>query len=163
METAGTPGSVTQAGRGRNMPAITAADIAQYHTDGYVIVRGALTTDEAARAAALTRADPALAVKTAESQDIDGGSTELESSGVVRNHNFVDPDDYTQEHGLEKPLDTVLAHAAFAPRGDVVSAWAASSRLTGPICEIWGGEVNHYYSILMRKDPGTGGWAWHQE
>ena len=57
---------------------------------------------------------------------------------------------------------TVLSHASFSPREDVVSAWAASKRLTQPLEAIWGGPIRHYYSILMRKDPGTGGWQWHQ-
>ena len=55
-----------------------------------------------------------------------------------------------------------LVDAAFSPADDVVSSWAASCRLVEPIMAIWGGPVRHYYSILMRKEPGTGGWAWHQ-
>jgi ectoine hydroxylase-related dioxygenase (phytanoyl-CoA dioxygenase family) len=144
------------------MVAATAADVAAYHRDGYVILRGALTSDEAARADRLTRADPALAATgVIEAAQIDGGSTE--ASGEHTNKNFDgDVAAYRAEHGTE-PLETVLQHAAFNPTADAVSAWGSSRRLTDPISQIWGGPVRHYYSILMPKDPGTGGWQWHQD
>ena len=123
------------------MGRVTQADVDAYHRDGYVIIRSLLSAEEAERAARLTRLEPALAEPK-------------------RNRNFVANDGAGSGAGA---VETLLAKADFHPEHDVVSAWASSRRLVEPIEAIWGGAVRHYYSILMRKDPGTGGWEWHQD
>ena len=124
------------------MPAITQAEVDAYRRDGYVIVRSLLSPVEAERVARLTRLEPALATRK-------------------RNRNFADASEYESEHGVAA-VETLLSSAEFKPGHDVVSAWASSRRLVEPLEAIWGGPVRHYYSILMPKDPGTGGWQWHQ-
>lgn len=50
------------------------------------------------------------------------------------------------------------------PGDNVYGMVARSSRLVDSMEELLGGEVYHYHSKMILKDPRTGGaWAWHQD
>lgn len=121
---------------------LTGAQIESWDRDGFLIVRGALTAAQADQARLLTMADPLLA---------------------ARAHSNANYDDEQHGGGRALPLKTMLSHAEFSPVDEVCSAWCASARLVAPLEQLFRDNVCHYYSILMRKDPQTGGWIYHQD
>ena len=121
---------------------LTAAQLASWDADGFLIVRGALTPAQAEQARQLTVADPLLAANA---------------------HGNANWDERHGQGQLALPLKTVLSHADFSPADEVCSAWCASSRLVAPLEQLFRGRAVHFYSILMRKEPQTGGWIYHQD
>lgn len=46
---------------------------------------------------------------------------------------------------------------------DAYGALARSARVVEPIEHIYNSTILHYYTLNMQKDPGTGGWEYHQD
>lgn len=46
---------------------------------------------------------------------------------------------------------------------DIYAAYVQSRRILGPLQQLFGDRARHYYHLAMLKDPGTGGWQWHQD
>ncbi|MBT3346232.1 MAG: phytanoyl-CoA dioxygenase family protein [Gemmatimonadetes bacterium] len=115
-------------------PSLTQDQIDQYHTDGYLILEDVIDQAEVEQILAIWRADPRLARETKENANFDG------------------------DEGLHTRL---VYRPALGP--DAYSALAQSQRIVGPLEQIYSSPIDHYYSLNMRKDPNTGGWAWHQD
>ncbi len=50
------------------------------------------------------------------------------------------------------------------PSEDIYGMIARSNRVVGPMEQLLGGEVYHYHSKMMLKEPRVGGaWEWHQD
>ena len=125
-------------------PALSADAVAQFHRDGFLVVRSAVPPEEAERLRQITVQDPALNQPKA-------------------NANFVEEPLTNGTSSLPKPLKTMLSHAQYSPCDDAYSAWGVSRRVIEPLEALFGGPARHYYSILMTKYPMTGGWEYHQD
>ena len=118
--------------------------------DGFLICRSVLSPQQAEVARQITLVDPTLAAAATGNANYDGSEQHDGAAAAA-------------ESGLPPPLKTVLSHAEFSPSDDVCSAWAASARVLRPLEQLFRSPVAHYYSILMRKEPNTGGWLYHQD
>ncbi len=112
----------------------SAAYSSRFTRDGYLILENQIDTTAIEQILRIWRADPTLA------------------SEVKENANFAGDD------GIRTRL-------AYRPRlaDDAYSALAQSARLVEPLEQIFGTSVQHYYTLNMQKDPGTGGWEYHQD
>lgn len=115
------------------MPELTDQQIAAYHDEGYVILRGAFDRSHVDRLLEFAKTDPVLAgdVKENKNYDDDGIDTRLVYRG-----------------GLAE---------------DIYSAYGRSERIIGPAQAIWGEPLRHFYHLNMQKEPNTGGWQYHQD
>jgi ectoine hydroxylase-related dioxygenase (phytanoyl-CoA dioxygenase family) len=120
---------------------LSAQQVASFHESGFLIVRGVLTPEQAERTRRITEADPRLMPKGNANFDEDAAAAARDGS----------------------EMKTLLAHADYSPEDEACSAWGASSRLVGPLEQLFGGPARHYYSILMCKTPQSGGWEYHQD
>lgn len=101
--------------------------------DGYLILPELFSAAEVEQVVRIWRADPELAADLKE-------NTNYEGEGIP----------------------TRLAYRP-TMRDDAYSALARSQRLVTPLQELWGEPLRHYYTLNMQKDPGTGGWEYHQD
>jgi ectoine hydroxylase-related dioxygenase (phytanoyl-CoA dioxygenase family) len=143
----------------RQPPQSAAAGMAQllsreqidaWDRDGFLICRSVLSPQQAEVARQITLVDPTLAAAATGNANYYGSEQHDGAAAAA-------------ESGLPPPLKTVLSHAEFSPSDDVCSAWAASARVLRPLEQLFRSPVAHYYSILMRKEPNTGGWLYHQD
>lgn len=132
---------------------LTPEQIAQWDRDGFLICRAVLSAEQAELARLITMADPTLAAKTSHNANYSG--EQPGTRGPITSA--------AAKCDLPTPPKTVLSHAEFLPSTDVCSAWAASARILRPLEQLFRSPVAHYYSILMRKEPNTGGWLYHQD
>ena len=135
---------------------LSADDVAAWDRDGFLIVRGVLTPEQAEEARQIAVVDPVLA------------------AAAKGNNNYAETEEEHEKMSAAvaavaaaetepTPLKTVLSHADFSPGDEVCSAWGASARLVQPLAQLFRAPVKHYYSIFMRKEPQTGGWIYHQD
>ena len=112
---------------------LTETEISAFHKNGYVIIRGMFTKEEAGYLLEAGRNDRILATQAFDQQDQDGNSSKL----LVWN----------------QPV----------PDSNVFNAVARSPRIVNAATTLLGGEVYHWHSKLMLKEPEVGGaWEWHQ-
>lgn len=131
---------------------LTNEQIARWERDGFLICRAVLSADQVELARQVTMVDPTLAASAKSNANY---ADDKPLAGTARDPNAAGR--------LPMPLKTVLSHAEFSPSTDVVSAWGASARVVRPLEQLFRSPVAHYYSILMRKEPNTGGWLYHQD
>ena len=111
---------------------LSAADIAHYHDEGYVIVRGLFKTDEITLLHRAAKEDHELDKRSFGRADGEGGTVRLS----LWNH----------------------------PGDGIYSMFARSERMVRSCEKLLGGEVYHYHSKMIMKDPRVGGaWTWHQD
>jgi ectoine hydroxylase len=107
-------------------------DLAQYHQDGYLIVRSLFSREEIAAFAAIAKSDHELLERAEEFGDA-GGLT-------------------TRASRMNSPGD------------DVYGCIMRCRRLVDAMERMLGGEVYHWHSKVMLKEPRSGGaWEWHQD
>ena len=112
---------------------ITADQVEQFHQDGFLVVDSLFNPEETRRILEVAHTDPEIAAEAKENENFEG--------------------------------DGVTTRLVYRPTlGDnAYSAVASSRRLVGPMEQIYSSPMNHYYTLNMLKDPGTGGWEWHQD
>ncbi|MEE2659304.1 MAG: phytanoyl-CoA dioxygenase family protein [Candidatus Latescibacterota bacterium] len=108
-------------------------EIEQFRRDGYLVVDSLFTPFEADRILQIAKRDHEL-VAEAKLND------NFEDAGVATRLVY-------RQH---------LADNAY-------SALATSRRIITPLEQLYGTGISHYYTLNMLKDPGTGGWEWHQD
>jgi hypothetical protein len=110
---------------------LTEAEIGSFHRDGYCIVRGMFSKEEAGHLLEAGRNDRLLQEQAFDQEDQDGKSSKL----LVWN----------------QPV----------PANNVFNAVARSPRIVNAATTLLGGEVYHWHSKLMLKEPEVGGaWEW---
>jgi ectoine hydroxylase-related dioxygenase (phytanoyl-CoA dioxygenase family) len=114
---------------------LTAAEVAFFNAEGYLIVKGLFSDEEAALLLEAGHKDQILAQQAFDQKDQDGKSSKL----LVWN----------------QPV----------PDANVFNTVARSRRLVNAAERLLGGqEVYHWHSKLMLKEPAVGGaWEWHQD
>ena len=112
------------------MPECTLSEeqIRQFDEDGYLIIEELFDPEETEFILQVAHADPQLAADT------------------KANKNFED-----------EGLDTILAYRG-SLTDDIYSAYGRYERIVGPMEELLRGEVFHYYTLIMQKNPQSGGW-----
>ena len=109
--------------------------IAFYEREGYLIVDDLFTSGEASLLLQIARHDPKLKAETKANRNYDEGS---------------------------EGRNTVLAYRG-ALSDDAYSSLVRSRRVVSLLEQLLGDAVLHYYHLIMQKDPGTGGWQYHQD
>jgi hypothetical protein len=111
---------------------LTGAEVAQYKSDGYVLMKGMLDAKETELLRRAAKEDKALDDHSYGKADGEGGVVRL----ALWNH-----------------------------PGDGIYGMIARSRVMVDSCEkVLGGEVYHYHSKMILKEPRIGGaWTWHQD
>jgi ectoine hydroxylase len=107
--------------------------IRQFDADGYLIIEGLLDSKEMEFILEVAHVDPQLAEDT------------------KSNKNFED-----------EGLDTILAYRG-SLSDDIYSAYGRYERIVRPMEELFRDEVFHYYTLIMQKNPQSGGWQYHQD
>ena len=118
-----------------NYHILSCEQIKRFEEDGYLVVENLFSPAEVQRILETAQIDPQLKADTKANQNYDDG---------------------------EEGLDTILAYRPYLSQ-DAYSAMAYSRRLIEPLEQLLKGEVFHFYHIIMQKDPGTGGWQYHQD
>jgi ectoine hydroxylase len=116
------------------MPQSILADnqIACYHADGYVLVRGLFDSEEIDLLRRAAKEDHELDRRAFGRADGEGGNVRLS----LWNH----------------------------PGDGIYGMFARCQRVVRSAEKVLGGEVYHYHSKMIMKDPKVGGaWAWHQD
>ncbi len=105
-----------------------------FERDGFLILENHLEETTVEQILRIWRADPTLA------------------EDVKENSNF-------------KGEEGVGTRLAYRPRlgEDAYGALARSARIIEPMEHIFDSSIQHYYTLNMQKDPGTGGWEYHQD
>jgi ectoine hydroxylase-related dioxygenase (phytanoyl-CoA dioxygenase family) len=114
--------------------ALSEEQIRQFDEDGYLIIEELFDPEEMEFILQVAHVDPQLAADT------------------KANKNFED----------DEGLDTVLAYRG-SLTDDIYSAYGRYQRIVGPMEELLRGEVFHYYTLIMQKNPQSGGWQYHQD
>jgi len=109
------------------------AQIEQFHHDGYLIVKDCVPAEQVKRVRHIAERDPQL------------------QSDAKFNQNYEDEGVGTRLVYRDQLED------------DVYSAYARSQYMVGPMQQLFGDAMRHYYHLQMLKDPQTGGWQWHQD
>jgi ectoine hydroxylase-related dioxygenase (phytanoyl-CoA dioxygenase family) len=109
------------------------AEIERFDADGYLIVKDLFDADFVSRTLDLARRDQDLATRAKHNSN-------YESEG----------------------LDTRLVYREDLD-DNIYTAYVQSRRIVGPLQQLMGDRMRHYYHLAMLKDPGTGGWQWHQD
>ncbi len=109
--------------------------IARFDADGFLVVEDLFTVEEVARVLEIARIDPQLKGDTKSNQNYDD-----EAEGV----------------------GTVLAYRPTLSQ-DAYSYMAGSRRVIEPLEQLLRDQAVHFYHLIMQKDPGTGGWQYHQD
>src|SRR5882724_7626669 len=110
----------------------TAAELAAYDRDGYLLVPSLFDAEEMGLLLDYARQDEALQTSAYGRKDSTGQETKL----ALWNH----------------------------PGEDLYSMFSRSPRVVDRMEQLLGGEVYHYHSKMMLKEPKVGGaWEWHQD
>lgn len=106
--------------------------VAQFHRDGYVLVRGLFDAEEMKLLREACRVDKAIRENAMDTKDGEGGSVRL---------------------------------ALWNEAGeDIYGLISRSRRIVDSVEKALDGEVYHWHSKMIEKDPFTGGaWRWHQD
>jgi ectoine hydroxylase len=108
------------------------AEVARYHEEGYVIVRGLFDAEEISLLHRAAKEDHELDKRSFGRADGEGGTVRLS----LWNH----------------------------PGDGVYGMFARCERMVRSCERLLGGEVYHYHSKMIMKDPRVGGaWTWHQD
>ena len=111
---------------------LTDAEVARYHEDGSVLVRGLFDADEIDLLRRAAKEDHELDRRAFARADGEGGKVRLS----LWNH----------------------------PGDGIYGMFARCERVVRSAEQLLGGEVYHYHSKMIMKDPQVGGaWAWHQD
>jgi Phytanoyl-CoA dioxygenase (PhyH) len=111
---------------------LTDAEIARYHDQGYVIVRGLFDRAEIDLLHRAAKEDHELDKRSFGRADGEGGTVRLS----LWNH----------------------------PGDGIYGMFARCERMVRSCEKLLGGEVYHYHSKMIMKDPHVGGaWTWHQD
>lgn len=114
------------------MPILSDKDVADYHRDGFVILRQLFDGAEIALLRRTALADRELDKHSFSRADGEGGAVRLS----VWNH----------------------------PGNNIYGMYARCRRLVDSAEKLLAGEVYHYHSKMILKDPKVGGaWTWHQD
>lgn len=114
------------------MPPLTAAQVADYHADGYTVAKQLFDAEEIGLLARAAKADNELDKRSFGRADGEGGVVRLS----LWNH----------------------------PGDGIYGMFARCERMVRSCEKLLGGEVYHYHSKMILKDPKVGGaWAWHQD
>lgn len=114
------------------MSVLTDEQVAVYHKDGSVLVKGMFDSDEIDLLGRSAREDRELDRRSQGREDGEGGSVRLS----LWNH----------------------------PGNGIYGMFARCSRIVDSMEKILDGEVYHYHSKMILKDPEVGGaWTWHQD
>ena len=115
-------------------PILNSEQIARFDADGFLVVDGLFSAAEVERVLQIAHLDPQLKAADTKSDD------EVEAEGVGG--------------GL-----------AYRPTlsEDAYSYMARSRRVVEPMEQLLRDQVAHFYHLIMQKDPGTGGWQYHQD
>ena len=111
---------------------LTPSQLAQFNTDGYVVIKRLFDAEEAELLRTAARQDPSISQKALEREDGEGGKSKItlwndENDGVL-------------------------------------SMYSRCERMASSAEQILGGEVYHWHSKMMQKEPFVGGaWIWHQD
>src|SRR5262249_38968085 len=119
---------------GRTVPPIilSAAQVQQYHEDGYYLARGFFDAEEIGLLLRSAKEDNELDKRSFGRADGEGGVVRLS----LWNH----------------------------PGDGIYGMFARCERMVRSCERLLGGEVYHYHSKMILKDPKVGGaWAWHQD
>jgi len=110
----------------------TSTEVAQYHTDGYVLVPQLFDAEEMQKLLAFAKHDQALLAGATGRKDATGQITKL----------------------------TLWNQAG----DDLYGMFSRSPRIVDRMEQVLGGEVYHYHTKMMLKEPRVGGaWEWHQD
>ena len=112
---------------------LSAEQIRQFGQNGYLVLENLLDQEDVELILRIAREDPQLAADAKNNQNYEGDG-----------------------------LDTRLSYRPQLA-ADVYSAFARSRRIVEPLEQLFGDEVRHYYHLQMLKNPGTGGWQYHQD
>src|ERR1700738_3230548 len=111
---------------------LSAAELAAYERDGYLMLGSLFDADEMTALLAYAQRDQALATSAYGRKDATGAETKL----ALWNH----------------------------PGDDLYGMFSRSPRIVERMEQLLGGEVYHYHSKMMLKEPFVGGaWEWHQD
>lgn len=114
------------------MPVLSDEQVAAYHDEGSVLVKGMFDAEEIDLLGRAAREDRELDRRSQGREDGEGGSVRLS----LWNH----------------------------PGNGIYGMYARCSRIVDSMERILGGEVYHYHSKMILKDPEVGGaWTWHQD
>lgn len=114
------------------MPILSDEQVAAYHEDGYVVVKGMFDAEEIDLLGRAAREDRELDRRSQGREDGEGGSVRLS----LWNH----------------------------PGNGIYGMYARCRRIVDSMEKILEGEVYHYHSKMILKDPEIGGaWTWHQD
>ena len=114
------------------MPILEDEQVATYHRDGSVLVKGMFDEEEIDLLGRAAREDRELDRRSQGREDGEGGSVRLS----LWNH----------------------------PGNGIYGMYARCSRIVDSMEKILEGEVYHYHSKMILKDPEIGGaWTWHQD
>ncbi len=106
----------------------------RFDEDGFLILPDLFDRADIDRILQIWRADPQLASELKENANFDG-------------------DDGARTRLAYRPHMT----------DDAYGAIGRSAKLMQPMRNIFGAPMQHYYTLNMQKDPGTGGWGYHQD
>jgi hypothetical protein len=113
-------------------PPLTDSQVARYHEDGFVLVKGFFDIDEVALLSRAAKEDHELDKRAFGRADGEGGKVRLS----LWNH----------------------------PGDGIYGMFARCERMVRSAENLLGGEVYHYHSKMIMKDPRVGGaWTWHQD
>jgi len=113
-------------------PILTDDQLARYHADGYVLVRGLFDPEEIDLLRRAAKEDHELDRRAFGRADGEGGTVRLS----LWNH----------------------------PGDGIYGMFARCERIVCSAEQLLAGEVYHYHSKMIMKDPKVGGaWAWHQD
>jgi hypothetical protein len=105
-----------------------------FERDGFLILENHLENTTVEQILRIWRADPTLAAEVKENSNFEG----------------------------EEGRGTRLAYRPNLGE-DAYAALARSTRIVQPLEGIFDSSIQHYYTLNMQKDPGTGGWEYHQD
>ena len=115
------------------MKVFSQEDVERFDRDGFIVAEGLLSAAEVEEVLAIGRGDGQLQADTKANKNYEG-----------------------------EGRDTILAYRPHLA-DDVYSAWGRSRRIVGLGEQLLRGEIFHYYTLIMQKEPGTGGWQYHQD
>jgi ectoine hydroxylase-related dioxygenase (phytanoyl-CoA dioxygenase family) len=118
-----------------NNPILNPAQIDRFDAEGYLVLENLFSATEVERVLEIARLDPQLKADTKSNKNFDADQ--------------------------EAPT-TVLANRSLLS-DDAYSCLARSRRVVETMEELLRDEVSHFYHLIMQKDPGTGGWQYHQD
>ena len=116
-------------------PILSPAQIERFDAEGYLVLDNLFSTAEVERVLEIAHHDPQLKADTKSNNNFDDGA---------------------------EGLGTILANRPNLA-DDAYSCLTRSRRVVEPIEQLLGDRVFNFYHLIMQKDPGTGGWQYHQD